>query len=226
MASGGVRKPSSRIARRGVGAPHLLEARGLKPWDRGVFISLWVTARQLPLRPGVCLAESPKHLRLVAGLKETAAVAAEEEPSGTWVALAKRAAALAPTTGKVAGALAATAGVGAAAAVGLAQPTVSPGARAGWLFRPQQGSEDAAAQDVRSANGMNDATQPQHFTLRSGSSTSGKQPCLLTIVPSPGASQPHATPLLLGPEQAACLRQAILTLLISVELANSFWPGS
>ena len=28
-------------------------------------------------------------------------------------------------------------------------------------------------QDVRSANGMNDATQPQHFTLRTGSSTSG-----------------------------------------------------
>ena len=46
----------------------------------------------------------------------------------------------------------------------------------GWvlentLFRPQQGSEDAAVQDVRSANGMNDATQ--HFTLRTGSSTSG-----------------------------------------------------
>ena len=48
----------------------------------------------------------------------------------------------------------------------------------GWvlentLFRPQQGSEDAAAQDVRSANNMNDATQPQHFSLRTGSSTSG-----------------------------------------------------
>ena len=28
-------------------------------------------------------------------------------------------------------------------------------------------------QDVRSANNMNDATQPQHFTLRTGSSTSG-----------------------------------------------------
>ena len=37
----------------------------------------------------------------------------------------------------------------------------------------QQGSEDAAVQDVRSANNTNDATQPQHFTLRSGSSTSG-----------------------------------------------------
>ena len=57
------------------------------------------------------------------------------------------------------------------AAYGLARGT-------GWvlentLFRPQQGSEDAAVQDVRSANGMNDATQPQHFTLRTGSSTSG-----------------------------------------------------
>ena len=49
------------------------------------------------------------------------------------------------------------------AAYGLARGT-------GWvlentLFRPQQGSEDAAVQDVRSANNMNDATQPQHFTL-------------------------------------------------------------
>ena len=42
----------------------------------------------------------------------------------------------------------------------------------------QQGSEDAAVQDVRSANNMNDATQPQHFTLRSGSSTSGSKPQL------------------------------------------------
>ena len=41
------------------------------------------------------------------------------------------------------------------------------------LFRPQQGSEDAAAQDVRPAKQMNDATQPQHFSLRSGSSASG-----------------------------------------------------
>ena len=57
------------------------------------------------------------------------------------------------------------------AAYGLARGT-------GWvlentLFRPQQGSEDAAAQDVRPANNMNDATQPQRFTLRTGSSTSG-----------------------------------------------------
>ena len=57
------------------------------------------------------------------------------------------------------------------AAYGLARGT-------GWvlentLFRPQQGSKDAAVQDVRSANNMNDATQPQHFTLRTGSSTLG-----------------------------------------------------
>ena len=61
-----------------------------------------------------------------------------------------------------------------------AQPTAS---NPGWglqnmlqntLFRPQQGSEDAAVQDVRSANNMNDATQPQHFTLRSGSPASSR----------------------------------------------------
>ena len=62
-------------------------------------------------------------------------------------------------------------GLAGGAAYGLARGT-------GWLlentlFRPQQGSEDAAVQDVRSANGMNDATQPQHFSLRTGSSTSG-----------------------------------------------------
>ena len=62
-------------------------------------------------------------------------------------------------------------GIAGGAAYGLARGT-------GWvlentLFRPQQGSEDAAVQDVRSANNMNDATQPQHFSLRSGSSTSG-----------------------------------------------------
>ena len=87
--------------------------------------------------------------------------------------LAEGAAALAPTAGKVAGTLvgaAATAGlavgIAGGAAYGLARGT-------GWvlentLFRPQQGSEDAAVQDVRSANNMNDATQPQHFTLRTG----------------------------------------------------------
>ena len=79
--------------------------------------------------------------------------------------------------------MAATAGVGAAATAGLAVGLAGGAAYGlargtGWvlentLFRPQQGSEDAAVQDVRSANNMNDATQPQHFTLRSGSSTSG-----------------------------------------------------
>ena len=122
-------------------------------------------------------------------IEETAAVAAEEgevavaaEGVGGLGGLAEGAAALAPTAGEVAGAMAATAGVGAVAmaghaglaggaAYGLARGT-------GWvlentLFRPQQGSEDAAVQDVRSANNMNDATQPQHFTLRTGSSTLG-----------------------------------------------------
>ena len=81
---------------------------------------------------------------------------------------------LVPLAG-AAGVAAATAGlavgIAGGAAYGLARGT-------GWvlentLFRPQQGSEDAAVQDVRSANNMNDATQPQHFTLRTGSSTSG-----------------------------------------------------
>ena len=84
--------------------------------------------------------------------------------------LAEGAAALAPTAGKVAGTLAGAAGVGETAglAVGIAGGAAYGLARGtGWvlentLFRPQQGSEDAAAQDVRSANGMN-----------TGSSTSG-----------------------------------------------------
>ena len=101
------------------------------------------------------------------------------EPSGS----AEGAAALAPAAGEVAGTLAGAAGVGVAATVGLAVGIAGGAAYGlargtGWvlentLFRPQQGSEDAAVQDVRSANGMNDATQPQHFSLRTGSSTSG-----------------------------------------------------
>ena len=85
--------------------------------------------------------------------------------------------------GEVAETLAGAAGVGAAATAGLAVGLAGGAAYGlargtGWvlentLFRPQQGSEDAAVQDVRSANNMNDATQPQHFTLRTGSSTSG-----------------------------------------------------
>ena len=84
--------------------------------------------------------------------------------------LAEGAAALAPTAGEVAGAMAATAGVGAAATAGLA---VGLAGGAAYGLARGTGSEDAAVQDVRSANGMNDATQPQHFTLRTGSSTSG-----------------------------------------------------
>ena len=74
-------------------------------------------------------------------------------------------------------------GLAGGAACGLARGT-------GWalentLFRPQQGSEDAAAQDVRSANNMNDATQPQHFTL-SGSPASSR--------PRSPASAPRRSP--------------------------------
>ena len=97
-------------------------------------------------------------------------------------------------------------GVGAAATAGLAVGLAGGAAYGlargtGWvlentLFRPQQGSEDAAVQDVRSANNMNDATQPQHFTLRSGSSTSGS-PASSIWLPSAGADQSHAAPLLL-----------------------------
>ena len=127
-------------------------------------------------------------------IKKTAAVAAEEGEVavaaegvggafGYLGGLAEGAAALAPTAGEVAGTLAGAAGVGAAATAGLAVGIAGGAAYGlargtGWvlentLFQPQQGSEDAAVQDVRSANNMNDATQPQHFTLRSGSSTSG-----------------------------------------------------
>ena len=127
-------------------------------------------------------------------VEETAAMAAEEGEVavaaegvggafGYLGGLAEGAAALAPTAGEVAGTLAGAAGVGAAATAGLAAGIAGGAAYGlargtGWvlentLFRPQQGSEDAAVQDVRSANNMNDATQPQHFSLRSGSSTSG-----------------------------------------------------
>ena len=108
--------------------------------------------------------------------------------------LAEGAAALAPAVGEVAGTLAGAAGVGAAATAGLAVGIAGGAAYGlargtGWvlentLFRPQQGSEDAAVQDVRSANNMNDATQPQHFTLRSGSQhvrQTRKQPRLLPV---------------------------------------------
>ena len=83
-------------------------------------------------------------------------------------------------------------GLAGGAAYGLARGT-------GWvlentLFRPQQGSEDAAVQDVRSANGMNDATQPQHFTLRTGSSTSGSPASSRASSQPASASKSNNTP--------------------------------
>ena len=123
-------------------------------------------------------------------VEETAAVAAEGEVAvaaegvgGGFGYLGGLAEGAAATAGEVAGTLVGAAGVGAAATAGLAVGIAGGAAYGlargtGWvlentLFRPQQGSEDAAVQDVRSANNMNDATQPQHFTLRTGSSTSG-----------------------------------------------------
>ena len=109
----------------------------------------------------------------MAAEKGKVAVAAEGV-GGTWGAWQKG------RRGEVAGTLAGAAGVGAAATAGLAVGIAGGAAYGlargtGWvlentLFRPQQGSEDAAVQGA--ANNMNDATQPQHFTLRSGSSTS------------------------------------------------------
>ena len=143
------------------------------------------------------------------------AVAAEGVGAFAYLqGLAEGAAALAPTAGEVAGTLAGVVGVGAAATAGLAVGIAGGAAYGlargtGWalentLFRPQQGSEDAAVQDVRSANNMNDATQRQHFTLRTGSKHFGqprKQPRLLAVrLPCPGTVQQHAAPLLLGPE--------------------------
>ena len=69
---------------------------------------------------------------------------------------------------------AATAEVGAAATAGLAVG-LAGGAAYGWpaaLGAGEHALPASAVQDVRS-NNMNNATQPQHFTLRSGSSTSG-----------------------------------------------------
>ena len=70
------------------------------------------------------------------------------------------------TAGKVAGTLAGAAGVGAAATAGLAVGLAGGAAYGlargtGWvlentLFRPQQGSEDAAVQDVRESGNFQD----------------------------------------------------------------------
>ena len=102
-----------------------------------------------------------------------AAQAVEETVGGAFGylgGLAEEPAALAPTAGKVAGTLAGAAGVGAAATAGLAVGIAGGAAYGlargtGWvlentLFRPQQGSEDAAVQDVRSANCAPAAARP------------------------------------------------------------------
>ena len=110
-------------------------------------------------------------------------------------------------------------------ALQAAQPTALRAARMGaenTLFRPQQGSENAAVQDVRSANNMNDATQPQHFTLRSGSSTSGSPASsrllsvwlpttrrLLGPEPCPSLSRAHGRAPVPGSHAGACLRPAL-----------------
>ena len=52
------------------------------------------------------------------------------------------------------------------------RPGPRNGLGAGEHALPASAGQRGAVQDVRSANNMNDATQPQHFTLRSGSSTS------------------------------------------------------
>ena len=85
--------------------------------------------------------------------------------------LAEGAAALAPTAGEVAGTLTGVAGVGAAATAGLAVG-IAGGAAYG-LARGTGWVLENTLLCRTSANNMNDATQPQHFTLRTGSSTSG-----------------------------------------------------
>ena len=141
-------------------------------------------------------------------VEETAAVAAEEGEVavaaegvggafGYLGGLAEGAAALAPTAGEVAGTLAGAAGVGAAATAGLAVGIAGGAAYGlargtGWvlentLFRPQQGSEDAAVQDIRSANNMNDATQPQHFTAAAPPRSPASACSPTRRAPSPGA---------------------------------------
>ena len=177
----------------GAGAAGLAAAQAFRsqlPQDAAEYVRLNVLPRPGPAQPPPQIIGRPSDVerlldeagqraqeveRGAQAIEETAAVAAEE---GEAVAAEGVGGAfgylggLAPTAGEVAGTLAGLAvGIAGGAAYGLARGT-------GWvlentLFRPQQGSEDAAVQDVRSANNMNDATQPQHFTLRTGSSTSG-----------------------------------------------------
>ena len=91
-------------------------------------------------------------------------------------------AALAPTAGEVAGAMAATAGWrggnGGAGRWACRRRSLRPRTRHGLgagehALPAPAGQRGRGRAGLRSANNMNDATQPQHFILRSGSSNSG-----------------------------------------------------
>ena len=147
-------------------------------------------------------------------IEETAAVAAKEGEAaaaaegvggafGYLGSLAEGAAALAPRRA-VGATLAGAAGVGAAGAAGLAVG-LAGGAAYGlvkgteWvldntIFRPQQGGGDEAVQDVRSANGMNDITQAQHFSLRSGSTPSHSRTSSVVSNSDPGCQSSSSQP--------------------------------
>ena len=94
--------------------------------------------------------------------------------------------------------------VGAAATAGLAvgiAATALRAARAGCWRTRSSGLSRAAVQDVRSANGMNDATQPQHcapVAARLAAPQAAAPPRVW--LPCSGAVQQRAAPLLLGPE--------------------------
>ena len=179
----------------GAGAAGLAAAQAFRsqlPQDAAEYVRLNVLPRPGPAQPPPQIIGRPSDVerlldeagqraqeveRGAEAMEETAAVAAEE---GEVAVAAEGVGGAFGYLGGLAEGAAATAGVGAAATTGLAVGLAGGAAYGlargtGWvlentLFRPQQGSEDAAVQDVRSAN---DATQPQHFTLRTGSSTSG-----------------------------------------------------
>ena len=163
-------------------------AAGNSPWQATVRgrppLRTVCAARQTALRPGLAAAQTfrsqlpqdaAEYVRLNAGQ------AIEDGGRGRGGGRGRRRSLRVP--GRPGRRLAGAAGVGTAATAGLAVGIAGGAAYGlargtGWvlentLFQPQQGSKGAAVQDVRSANGMNDATQPQHFTLRTGGSTSG-----------------------------------------------------
>ena len=150
-------------------------------------------------------------------IEKTAAVAAEEGEVavaaegvggafGYLGGLAEGAAALAPTAGEVAGAMAATAGVGSGDGwVGCGtrrRRSLRPGPRhglgAGEHALPAsagQRGRGRAGRRRHAAPALHAAHRQQHF------GQPRKQPRLLAVwLPSPGADQSHAPPLLLGPE--------------------------